>query len=147
MRTVKPQVAHRILLSCYTILLVYISFYEPSAMTYFIRATGGTPGVICLLVLLGLALLTLTDTVINDLFPDRYHLDAVWRYRQTLWMLMAITCAGIGFVLVRVTYSYGTATNLVLHGVWCAVIAFLDLKLDYDNALRNRRTTDGGLSA
>ncbi len=143
--TPKRQVAHRILLSLYAGSIVGVAYFEPQSLTYrMLHGTGGLPAHVCMMALLCFALLTLADTLINDLFPPRFAFRTGLRLRQRLWLVMGVTFAGLAFVSVHAAGAYGAAVVYVLHAAWCAVVSFLDLHFEQQGLCRHRRHTDVG---
>lgn len=140
----KRQVADRLFLAALCMLVVAISFFEPNSMSYALVRIGRWPAQICMFALLAMSLLALADTVVNDMLPEPYVFKTGWRFRQGVWMLIAVTFTGLGFVTMRMADSYLMALVYWLYAWRCAAVSFLDLFYEHRDADRGRRSTDFG---
>lgn len=140
----KRQVADRLFLAGLCILAVCVSFFEPTSTSYIVMHAGGWAARVCMGTLLLLSLVALADTVVNDMLPEPYVFRTGWRFRQGVWMLIAITFTGMAFVSIRFDTGHWLALVDVLYGLRCAGVSFLDLYYEHVDGIRVRRSTDYG---
>jgi hypothetical protein len=140
----KRQVADRLFLVGVCILAVCTAFFEPTSTSYTMVRIGGWPARVCMAVLVGLSILALADTIVNDMLPEPYVFKTGWKFRQGIWMLIAVTFTGTSFVTIRLDGGMLLAAMQLLYGLRCAGVSFLDLYYEHRDAIRGRRSTDFG---
>lgn len=141
----KHQVADRIFLAGLCILAVCVSFFEPTSTSYIVMHAGGWAARVCMGALLALSLIALADTVVNDMLPAPYVFQTGWRFRQLIWMLIAITFIGMAFVSIRLDTGRWLALVHIAYGLRCAGVSFIDLYYEHRDAIKGRRSTDFGV--
>lgn len=140
----KSQVADRLFMSGLGTLAVGTAIFEPTSSSYIMMHAGGVPSVLCMLILLVLSAVALSDTVINDMLPDPYVFKTGWRFRQGVWMAIAVTFVGLAFVTIKFNLSMWLAATLTAYSARCVGISFIDLYNEQRDALKGRRSTDFG---
>lgn len=140
----KSQIADRLFMSVVGVIAVGTATFEPTSASYIMVHAGGIPSRLCMVMLLLAVLLALADTVINDMLPERYVFKTGWRFRQGIWMLIAVTFAGLAFVTIKFNLSMWLAATLTAYGARCVGISFIDLYNEQRDALKGRRSTDFG---
>lgn len=138
----KRQVADRLFLAALGALTSGISLAEPESLAYTMVQLGGLPATVCSVLLAGLVVAVAADTVVNDVLPAEYSWRCGVRYRQALWMALAVLYAVQAWVMLRYRAGEWLAGVYVLYALRCAGVAFLDLWHDHMAAQRNRRATD-----
>lgn len=138
----KRQVADRLFLTSVSTLVVATAFFEPNSMSYALVKMGGWPARICMAVLLVASVVAFADTVVNDMLPESYLFKTGWKFRQGIWMLIAITFTGLSFVTFKLIESPLLSAFYCLFGLRCAGVSFLDLYFEHASGRRGRRSTD-----
>lgn len=132
----KRQVLARLLLGALTLMVVGLGLFEAGSLNYRMVQTGGALAQASLAVLGSLAVLTLLDTAINDLLPERWHLQWACRNRHLLWALMAVTYAGYAYVLARLNMGPWLAVTFLVYACGCFGVAFFDLRYRAQERIR-----------
>lgn len=140
----KRQVADRIFLCLLVLLDLSVGLWDAGTLRHAVFETSGTPARIVAFALLAACLVTLADTVINDVLPARYSLRCAWRWRQRLLLLLAVLLTMQGFVFIKLGLGLLIAVTYLVMAARAASIAFLDLHYEHQSTRRDRRTTDLG---
>lgn len=127
----KRQVADRLFLSGLSFMAIGNAYFEPASLDYMLLRIGGFWANACMLTLLLLTLIAVLDTIVNDMLPERFTWRGPLGRRRGIWMCIAITYAGIAYVITRNGSGYWVAGLYTLCAVRCAGVAFLDLFYEY----------------
>ncbi len=101
---------------------------DESSLLFRVIESSGATGTIALWALLLVALVGVSDVVINDFLPERFVLRWAQQYRHTIYMGMALGCLSMIFVVVKV---HGPAAVLLHYGLVAfsaSLIAVLDIR-------------------
>jgi hypothetical protein len=121
----------RLLVAGNAILACLLILQEPSSLLNQTVDRAGLPGHISVSALVVLGFLAVVDVVINDLLPPKYELRCALQYRHTVYMLIALGCLSLIFVIVK---SHGPSSSMVHYGmvaVAAMVLAVYDLRDRY----------------
>ena len=141
----KRQVLDRLFMASLSVAVTGTALFEPTSTSHFMTVVGGSYASLSIIALLLLNIAALADTVINDMLPEPYLFKTGWKFRQGIWMLIAITFIGTAFVAVRMELSLWLAGTYTLYGMRCASISFMDLYYDHRGDVnQGRRSTDFG---
>lgn len=135
----KHQVADRLFMCVIIALVSLASFSKGMLPSYGLTPLDGWAANASRAALIGLMLLALADTVINDMLPDNFRIGISLKYRQLVWMLLATTLTGYAYISFRYGADKFTATWLLLFGARCVTVAFIDLRHEIINSRRGRR--------
>lgn len=135
------QIADRLFLSLFTLLIVVSDFATQKKIDF----TGEMFFPSLILLIFGiLSVLALLDVVINDLLPESCHLRVARRFRQGIWLWIAVTYVGYAFVSVKSQLQPWMVGFYLLCAIRSAAIAFIDLQQKIDSVRRDRRVNDRG---
>lgn len=138
----RRQLSGRLFAAALALYVCASSLWSADSLIFALTATGGAPALVCMYALACLAIGAAADTVVNDVLPDRWSWACGVRYRQGLWMLIAVTYAGLGFVSLREPSGGWLAAYYWTCAAHCAAIAFVDLWCEHADRRRNRRAMD-----
>lgn len=142
----KRQVPGRLLAGTLALYVFASSLYSPESLIYALTATGGVPALVCMYTLAVLAGAVLVDTAVNDMLPAGWCWACGIQYRQGLWMMLAVTYAGLVFASLREPWGWWLGTYYLICATHCVSVAYIDLWQERRDRLRNRRATDRGVS-
>jgi hypothetical protein len=138
----KRQVPGRLFASALAFYVYASSLYSTESLIYALAAGGGGPALACMNVLAALALAGALDTVVNDCLPDRWRWACGVRYRQVLWMLLAVTYTGLAWVSMREPWGGWLAGYYLICGAHCVSVSYVDLWQEYGERHRRRCIAD-----
>lgn len=121
----------RLLVAGNAILACLLILQEPSSLLHQTIERAGLTGQIAVSALVGIGLLAVVDVLINDLLPARYELQCALKYRHTVYMLIALGCLSLIFVIVK---SHGPSSSLIHYGMVALasmILAVYDLRDRY----------------
>lgn len=140
----RHQVLDRLFYSSLTLAIVGTSFFERESMIYGLVQEGGAWAFLSMAALGGFGLVAMVDTIVNDVLPPKWMLHTALRFRQTIWLLIAVTFSGHAFVIMRADkVAYWVMVVYMLYSCRCAAVAFADLAYEFDESLP--RETDHGV--
>lgn len=138
----KRQIPGRLLASSLALYVFAASLYSPESLIYALTATGGVPALMCMYTLAALACATLLDTTVNDVLPSHWCWACGIQYRQGLWMMLAVTYAGLVFASMREPWGWWLASYYAICAAHCVSVAYIDLWQEHQDRQRNRRAGD-----
>lgn len=133
----KKQVADRLFQNSIALAVIAGAYCEPDWALHKIVAVNGTPADVCMGALAILSLIAFFDTLVNDMLPDRFSLQVALGKRRGIWMMLAITYAGIAFVSVHSGFGIYSAIYFMLFASRCAGVAFLDLYYEFEQTVKD----------
>lgn len=136
----KRQVADRLFMSAISVVVVAVSQLEPASLSFVLVKSGGIWAQACMLFLFITSLVAAADTVVNDMLPPKYTLQTALGKRRGLWMCIAVTYAGIAFVVVKADISWSVSIFYLLFAARCAGVSFLDLYYEYADVVKDPAT-------
>jgi len=140
----KHQVADRLFLGCFALAVSAVALGERDTISHTLVESNGIPAELGVMALCVLAALALLDTVVNDMLPDRCKFATGERFRQLVWLGIAVAFASHSFVIVKQGLGIATALMYMLCAFRCAAVSFLDLHAEFADQRRDRRSTDFG---
>lgn len=126
------QVPERIFLCLLIFLIIAFSTLAPEVQRITLVPFNGWYAYFARIALGLLAVIALSDTIVNDLLPRKYSLSIKLQHRQLIWMFLACTLVGLAYVNFRVSKDMWSGIWLSVFGARCASVAFLDLKHEID---------------
>jgi len=126
-------VALRLYVVMISLFSAFVGFVEPRSLMYMIASTG-TPGQILLWVFVVLGVFGIADVVINDVLPDEYVLKPGLRWRHLIYMSLALAYVIELFIGYRYAQAWATFPIFVVHAVFAAVAAFVDVLHRFANS-------------
>lgn len=119
------SVGHRITLALVCLCTTCLTWFEPASLRNHVIAEAGDVGWAFTAILAFLALVGLTDVVINDLMSDRYKLRVTLEARMYGYMIQAIMNASLAAAILR-HGEWGWVASLYIvlafSSVWVAVV-------------------------
>lgn len=129
----KSEVVSRVVLCWVTYVTVAQALFDGSTATFWAAGSGGAWAYLSLGMLSSAATVALWDVFWNDMWPGAMNAPRSKRFRQAVWMGMAITHCAYVFVLLK----YGASLLQVLpylgYGVGACFIALLDAHTNLRN--------------
>lgn len=104
----------RLLVAGNAILACLLILQEPSSLLHQTVDRAGLTGHIAVSALVALGFVAVIDVIVNDLLPPNFELRCALRYRHTVYMLIALGCLSLMFVIVK---EHGPSTSLVHYGM------------------------------
>lgn len=101
----------RLVVAINAVLACLLVFFGQNSTVSAALYASGLFGVIALSALLGLGVVAVADVIVNDILPSEYQLHCGLKYRHTIYMLLALGCLSLVFVMVKngvETYSVAT---------------------------------------
>lgn len=138
----KRQVPGRLLASSLALYVAVSSMHSPESLIYALTSTGGIPALLCMYALGVLALAAMLDTCVNDVLPEGWCWACGVRWRQGLWMMLAVTYAGLIFASMREAQGWWLAAYYVICMTHSVSVAYIDLWQEHRDRKRNRRASD-----
>lgn len=121
----------RTLVAANAIIACLLVLQSPSSLMHQTIDQAGTAGHFAVSMLVAMGFVALIDVFINDLLPAQYKLRCALRYRHTIYMLIALSCLSLIFVIVK---SHGPVSSLMYYGLVslaATAIAVYDLRDRY----------------
>lgn len=140
---VRKQIADRLFMCALSYAAVSVTMTEPQSLSYILIHAGGWPAKLSMAVLALLTTVACIDTVINDCLPPRYTFHTAMKFRQGVWLFIAVTFAGHASVILRTNDGYGVALVYALYAIRCAAVSFLDLNYQYHDVIAKAKGEDG----
>jgi hypothetical protein len=132
----KHQVADRLFFGCFALALSAVALSERDTVSYALVRGNGAPAELGVMALCVLAVMALLDTFVNDVLPDTYSFKTGVRFRQIVWLGIAVAFASHAFVIVKQGLGFSTALMYLLCCARCAAISFMDLHREFQDKRR-----------
>lgn len=120
-------VALRLYVVMISLFSAFVGFVEPRSLMYIIADNGGLAGEILLWAFAVIGVFGIVDVIINDVLPDDYVLKPGLRWRHIIYMSLSIAYALELFIGYRYAEVWATFPIFIVHAVFAAVAAFVDV--------------------
>ena len=112
----------RLLVAGNAILACLLILQEPASLLHQTVDRAGFTGHFAVSALVVIGFLAVFDVTINDWLPPHYELRCALRYRHTIYMLIALGCLSLMFVIVK---AHGPSSSLIHYGMVAAAAMVL----------------------
>lgn len=110
---------------------VFSGFFEPKSLHFLVVHQAGDLGYWIIVFTGVLGVISLVDTIVNDVLPEKYSFHNGLNHRHLVFMSLALAQAAEMFVSLHYVYSWGLALFCLLNVVFLTIAAFRDVQIRY----------------
>ena len=125
-RRPRNEVIARVLLSLLGAATSALALSAKATFTHAMLLKGGLAAQASIVLMGVIGVVLLTETVLNDILPERYSFDWGRRRRQFLWMSLGLIFILFAFQVFTAGLSVSLGTYLVIYGLGSIALAFVD---------------------
>ena len=117
----------RLYLACLVLSVTLVICFEPRTLFYRIVKDSDDAGWWCVLGLACIAGLSIVDTIVNDLMPERFHLRWAKNYRHLIYMALGMGMLSLAYIIAKAEGASYLLIAPCIHAAVAVCIAFFDV--------------------